>query len=694
MTSIVSPERLDALEHELTALHRRVGELERAVKIEPAAAPTPWPRPAEPAPSPVVTAAPVPAPLPVRPQINLEELLGRRLLALVGGAAFLLGLAFFVALAVERGWIGETARVVLAFVASGGLVAGGAYLYERKGRLQAPLAMVGCGMAGLYLSLTAATALYHLIPIPVALVGAVAVGACAAAIAVRWDSRTVAGLGIVGTLLAPVLATTNTTAAIAFLLVAWAAASAVCLWRRWDWLAVLAFAVAMPQIAVWTFSGHSPAATVAVLSAAAALDLAAAVGFELRVRAEALRPSSVLLALFGALVVAALGFYALPHADGAASGAVWVAALAAVHGLLGLAVMRLRRGLELALVLLAIGLTLADVAFGVLAHGVVLAAAWAASAAALAAITRRLGLREELVSLTVGAQLALAIGHTLLFDAPPGAIAGGSGGITPAAALGSILVGAFAAARLSGTESEERRIVLDALAMLALAALSAAAVDGVALVAAWAFEAAVLAEAGRRAKDPVATVGAFGFLGLAAAHALVFEAPPDGLLYGSDDLLRAAIAIGLVAAAALRLFRASADERARILLPGVAAAALLYLCSIAIVTPFDSRQNGQLLLSVFWAGCGFAGLTAGLMLRRRRHRLWGFGLLLLAIAKVFAYDLAALASIYRVASLVVLGLLLLAAAFAYQRLREASNAPSGTSRGAGRAAPPRGRAAA
>ena len=87
------------------------------------------------------------------------------------------------------------------------------------------------------------------------------------------------------------------------------------------------------------------------------------------------------------------------------------------------------------------------------------------------------------------------------------------------------------------------------------------------------------------------------------------------------------------------------------------------------------------------------GLIAGLVLRRRRHRLWGFGLLLLAIAKVFAYDLAALASIYRVASLVVLGLLLLAAAFAYQRLRDASNAPSGTSRGAGRVAPPRDRPA-
>jgi uncharacterized membrane protein len=37
--------------------------------------------------------------------------------------------------------------------------------------------------------------------------------------------------------------------------------------------------------------------------------------------------------------------------------------------------------------------------------------------------------------------------------------------------------------------------------------------------------------------------------------------------------------------------------------------------------------------------------------------------------KVFLYDLSGLTSIYRVASFVVLGLLLLAEAFAYQRLK-------------------------
>ena len=48
-------------------------------------------------------------------RVDIEDLLGGRLLSIVGGAAVLLGLAFFVALAIDRGWIGETARVAAAF---------------------------------------------------------------------------------------------------------------------------------------------------------------------------------------------------------------------------------------------------------------------------------------------------------------------------------------------------------------------------------------------------------------------------------------------------------------------------------------------------------------------------------------------------------------------------------------------------
>jgi uncharacterized membrane protein len=75
------------------------------------------------------------------------------------------------------------------------------------------------------------------------------------------------------------------------------------------------------------------------------------------------------------------------------------------------------------------------------------------------------------------------------------------------------------------------------------------------------------------------------------------------------------------------------------------------------------------LLSCFWAVTGLVGLVVGLLRDVRPLRLAALTLLGLAVAKVFAYDLSELESIYRALSFIALGLLLLGAAFAYQRIR-------------------------
>jgi uncharacterized membrane protein len=101
-------ERLAAAEREIERLTTRVARLEGSS----ARPPVPQQRPAL-----TWTEPPTWPKLPVRParpsrqprSLDLEELLGGRILAVVGGAAVLIGLAFFVALAIDRGWIGETA---------------------------------------------------------------------------------------------------------------------------------------------------------------------------------------------------------------------------------------------------------------------------------------------------------------------------------------------------------------------------------------------------------------------------------------------------------------------------------------------------------------------------------------------------------------------------------------------------------
>ena len=155
------------------------------------------------------------------------------------------------------------------------------------------------------------------------------------------------------------------------------------------------------------------------------------------------------------------------------------------------------------------------------------------------------------------------------------------------------------------------------------------------------------------------------------------EAPPSALLVGVDSLAEAVVGIAVVALAALAVERLSPGmpERWTSLCATLAAVALVYLPSIAIVDtwtpampPIRVRRRSSCS-----APCGGSrdsrALVVGLVRDERRLRLAGFGLLAIAVAKVFLFDLTTLESIYRVASFIALGLLLLTAAFAYQRLR-------------------------
>jgi uncharacterized membrane protein len=64
-----------------------------------------------------------------------------------------------------------------------------------------------------------------------------------------------------------------------------------------------------------------------------------------------------------------------------------------------------------------------------------------------------------------------------------------------------------------------------------------------------------------------------------------------------------------------------------------------------------------------------AVLLAGLVRDLPLLRQGALALLAVTVTKVFLYDLASLTSLYRVASFIALGLLLLAGAFAWQRIR-------------------------
>src|ERR1044071_2465247 len=121
---MITEYRIRELELGYEELAERLALLERQ---SPGGASEPLPSPVPVRESPVFEDPP-PRAAPRRPAtVTFEDLLGGRILALIGAAAIVLAGAFFFALAVSNGWIGEGARTLLAATGSMSLFALGVW---------------------------------------------------------------------------------------------------------------------------------------------------------------------------------------------------------------------------------------------------------------------------------------------------------------------------------------------------------------------------------------------------------------------------------------------------------------------------------------------------------------------------------------------------------------------------------------
>lgn len=212
------------------------------------------------------------------------------------------------------------------------------------------------------------------------------------------------------------------------------------------------------------------------------------------------------------------------------------------------------------------------------------------------------------------------------------------------------------------------------------------AFDGPTLVAAWSAMSAALAFLATRV-DRISLptlsdaqrllIGALGFLGLAILHMLVVEAPPVAIAEGVEDLGSAIVAIACCAGAAIACWYwgREVEPKTASVAGYLGAAGFVYLGSVAIIDVIgdtaggEARQIGQSWLSAFWTATGLGAVVWGMVRHSPKARLGGLALLMVAIAKVWTYDLSELEELARALSFVALGLLLLAGAFAYQRFK-------------------------
>jgi hypothetical protein len=376
-------------------------------RLDRVAAPLPASVPSGPPPRPRAFDLP-----PGREPFDVSRLLGARTLAFTGGVVSLLGIVFFFALALQRGWIGPVARVSLGALASAAMLGAGWWLRRRFGETLASTAAAGVGVAGGYATLLAAAARYDLVSDPVALLLAAGIAAVATALALAWHDQLLAGLGLVGAILAPLAVAVRddelATTGVAFAVLMLAAAIAVSLYHSWSPLLVVATAVAGTQVAALLLdaSGREGAALVLAIALWA---LMLATGIVLALRGGVTR-------LAGTYVVVASAFSGYAAAALYDDRALGIALLAPALTNGVLATLFFRRARDLSSLLWAAGLALTAVGSAQLLSDATLTIAWAAEAAVLAWLAERV--REPRFRVAALAWLGLALVHALTVDAP------------------------------------------------------------------------------------------------------------------------------------------------------------------------------------------------------------------------------------------------------------------------------------
>ncbi len=641
--------------------------------------------------------------------IDWELILGGNWLARVGVLALIIGTAFFLKLAFDNDWIGETERVLLGIV--GGLALVGAGEYWRRRYPIYSQALVGGGVAILYLSVFAAFAFYDLIATYPAIGVLAFISVSAAALALRYESTSLAILGIVGAYFAPFLigALDETTGqgaggsgtsyeVVVYTLLVNVGVVALSTFRNWRWFTLLALVASLASFMAW-YDYAEPSVELAVsqafLTGIFLTFVAATTLYHVIWR-------RVPQALDHSLMVLNAGAYlALSY------GTLWddyrewmgllALGLAVFYAVLGAFVMR--RGREqyyLALMALGIAAVMLAIVAPVQLGGPWFGAAWAVQGVVLVGLSFRLGrIHTRLAGL-----LALSLGAlTLLLYGVPMAL---TEDLTPFANAYALSFAMAAAAfyavsyllwrgreTLHEKEWAEFPAVLTTANVL-LAALFATQLGSTWLPVAWSALAVVMVLAWRFLDLREMRWSGCVLLAVLAARLVGWETTieTDGftpVLNGRMLAFASGIAALYAAVAMLRGRPDRVSERERVLLvPALLTGASALTLWILAAEAFALVDSGiidvsgdaefyvkSLSLSLVLAVYASAALAIGVLRRLRTVRIASLGLLAVPVVKLFLADSFALEQGYRVAAFMCLGALLLAGGFLYQRYQEA-----------------------
>ena len=588
------PAIVAALQGEVARLYRRVDALEAGQAPPPL---SPSARPARPHPAAPAAAGGPGGFIGRLRAMDWEWLLGGNWLARVGILAVVLGLGFFLKLAFDNDWIGETGRVALGLIVGSGLLGGGEY-WRRKYAVWAQ-ALTGGGIAILYLSVFAAFALYGLIPPLPALGFFLLVTLTAAGLALRYEARAIAVLGILGGFAAPLMLAErlpDQRILLAYVLLLDLGVLALATFRNWRWLTLLGLVGSLLLFGFWQgWFGSLFGFWQAELSPGLLLSqIALTIIFLIFVGATTLfhllwrRPPGAVDQ--GLMTLNAAAYYGISYGLLRADWRDWMGGftllLAAFYGLLGYAIIqRHQEQIRLSLFAVGIALVLLTLAVPVQLSGPWISVAWAAEAAALVWLSFLLDMRP--LRWFGMALLSLLTAQLVLFHTIP---------------LDSL---------------ETYRFLLNERVLAFGGGIAAMYLAAYIL---WREQGREQASGGPAAERffPLILLAAANFLSLYVLSVEVFEAFYFGWFALPDSI---------------------------------------------------AGNVTSLALSILWAGYAAILIVLGIVRRNRWIRIAGLGLLALPVIKLFAFDAFAMEREYRVAAFIILGIMLLAGGFLYQRYR-------------------------
>lgn len=665
-----------------------------------------------------------------RLNVDWDAVIGGNWLARIGVLAFVLGIGFFLKLTFDNEWVGETGRIAIGVALGAVLIGGGEYW--RSKYVAYSRALSGGGVAILYLALYASFAIYELIGIYPATGLLLLLSVAVAMLAVVRDSVSLAVLGIVGGFGAPFLlgiggdtsstGTSTTTEAMSLLIYIGVVNIGVIVlstFRKWRWFLMLAKVGALGAFGLWYLefmdSGDlevDAGVKTAVLIAQAGMTsiflsfVSASTLFHLIWRR---RPTALdMIVMFANASGFALISFGIMWGEFRGWMGIFTLSLAVFYIAVGYVAL-LRIGLQqidhkrpnydalLTYILLGIAAVLMTVAVPVEVGAPWVSIAWIVEAMVILWIGRETRLKD--IRSTAVVLFAIALVWVVFVDTPF-ANDRDAGLFHNSSALSYLLVtlGIFGSGylvarwkdQLSGTEKFlYPAAIVAGFGVLIIAVPSQ--VEGEWMVLSWAALGLVATGFGLRTGLLEASLTGAGVFAIAALVAMANESSvpvKDYTVLINSRLLAFGPLIAAIGISAVGWYRwpfPGAKSLSRYIMFGLIVGAnwlaLWFLSAEVIegvprgsVVDVSSSNEASVIslgLTVLWGTYGASVLAIGVIGGWRRARLGGLALLAIPVIKLFLVDSFLLDAGFRVASFMIMGLLLLAGGYLYQRYNEA-----------------------